>query len=126
MSTVRRELLEDKGAETLEIELGIGQKRLVTRPVGFGLSEQGFVGSRIDLRERVALPHVLAFAEGDLLYLPVDPNPDGHGIVRLHGAEADAIDREVLHLDDSSGDGKRPRRRCAGICRASRGATLSA
>jgi hypothetical protein len=49
---VRRELLEDKGAETLEIELGIGQKRLVTRPVGFGLSEQGFVGSRIDLREQ--------------------------------------------------------------------------
>src|SRR5207344_3174081 len=96
-----------------------GEQGLVTGLVRFRLLEKGLVRSRIDLRQQLAGSHVLAFAESDLLYLAVDPNLDRHGVVGLHGAEADAIDRKVLGLDGGRSDGKRTPGRRARTCRIS-------
>ena len=56
----------------LEIELGIGELRLVLRLFGDRLIEGRLKGPRIDLSQHIAGLAPLAFGEGDLVELAVD------------------------------------------------------
>src|SRR5262249_39512662 len=79
----------------LKIELRGVQLRLVLLLGGLRLLERVLERARIDLKQRVAGLHLLAFAEEHLGDLAIDPRLDGHGVERLHAAEPFDIDRHV-------------------------------
>src|SRR6185437_15827471 len=79
----------------LEVELGIGERRLVLRLLGLRLIELRLVNGGIDARQHVALLDVLAFLEIDAENFAVDLRADGHGVERLHRADGVEIDRNV-------------------------------
>ena len=104
--------------------LGVGEIGLVLRFLGHRLLERGLEGPRIDLGEQVALLDHLAFLEGDLHDLAVDPGADHNGVVGLDLADALKDDREIGALDRRDGDDDRRGARAfaaAGSSRRGRG-----
>ena len=103
--------------EALQIEIGVGEAGLVLRLLGLGLIERGLDRGGVDLDQHVALLDLLAFLEGDLVDLAVDPGAHQHGIESLHGAEPGEIDRKIGFHDrrdrDGNGGGLRS---VAGFC----------
>ena len=91
----------------LQVQVGIGQVGLILRLLGLGLVERGLVRPRIDLDQQIALFHQLAFGEGDLVDLAVDPGPHLHGVEALNSAKPGEVDREVglLHRRDGDANG---------------------
>ena len=81
-----------------EVELGIGERRLVLRLLRQRLIELGVIDRRIDLGEHVAALDVLAFLEQDGDQLALDLRAHRHGVQRADGADAFEIDRNVLGL----------------------------
>ena len=79
-----------------QIQPRVGKLRLVLRLLGRRLVERRLVGARIDLRQHVALLHVLAFGEVHHVQRAIDHRLDGHHVERLHRAERIQIDRHVL------------------------------
>jgi len=55
--------------------------------------------ARVDLRQEVPGMHRLAFLEGDLGDLPLDLGTYGIGVVRLDGADAAQVDRDLPAFD---------------------------
>ncbi len=88
----------------LQIQIGVGQIGLVLRLLGLGLIERGLVRPWIDLDQQITLFHQLAFGEGDLVDLAVDPGPHLHGVEALNGSKSGQIDREVGLLHRRDGD----------------------
>ena len=60
-------ILLDQAFVALQIQLGVRQQRLVALQIALHLLQGGFVGARIDLRQRIALMHDLTLGETDLL-----------------------------------------------------------
>ena len=105
----------------LQIEIGVGQIGLILRLLGLGLIERRLVGAGIDLDQEVALIDDLAFLEGDLVDLSVDPGPYHDGVETLHRSEPAQIDRKISFLDGCDGDANRIGRRFLRIARLSPG-----
>ena len=83
----RDRILPDQGIVALQIQSGVPQQCLILCQLGLGLLQSHLVGPRIDLGEKVALLHQLAFGESDLGQLTVDLGLHRHRSERRHGAE---------------------------------------
>ena len=81
------EALLGEGRIALEVEPGVGERRLILGLLGLGLVEGGLERARVDLRQKVAGLDHLAFIEGDLDDLAVDAGADGHRVLGLRLAE---------------------------------------
>ncbi len=93
--------------EALQVQIGIGEIGLILRLLGLGLIERRLERPGVDLGEQVALVDQLAFLEGDLVDLAVDPCAHHHRIEALNGSEPGQIDGEVGFLDRCDGDAHR-------------------
>ena len=69
----------------------------------------GLKRSRIDLRQEIARPDVLAFGEGDLHQFAIDPRFDRDRIECLHRTKTGEIDWDIapLRRGDRHRDGRR-------------------
>src|SRR6185437_2681465 len=94
-----------------EVLARIAELRFVLRERGAGLIERGLIRTRIDLREQLSTPDLLALPEGNIRELSVDLRGDLLRVERLHRAEALQIDRYVLAHDPRGAHchGGRPR-----------------
>ncbi len=89
---LRRITLLGERRVPLQIELGVGEVRLILRLFGFGLIERRLKWTRVNLREQIACLDHLSFLKGYYDDLPVDSRAHGDGIESLHLAEAFEID----------------------------------
>jgi len=83
--------------EAREVELGIGEQRLVLRLLGDRLIELRLVDHRIDLAENIALFDVLPFGEVDRDQFAVDLRANQNIVQRTNRTDAFEIDRHVLN-----------------------------
>ena len=83
----------------LQVALGVFILHLILALLRERLVERGLEGRGIDLHEQIALLHLLAFLEADLFHLAIDAGADGHGIERLHRAEAIEVNGHILLRD---------------------------
>jgi hypothetical protein len=96
-----------------EIDVGVGKVRLVAVAVGNRLVELGLIGSRIDLRQQIALFHRLALVENDLDELAGDLAADDDIVKGDDRADAAQVNRHIVADDRSCyhADGHRSRGR---------------
>ncbi len=80
-------VLLDQPLVALRSSFASAEQRLVAPQIALHLLRGRFVGARIDLRERIALFHGLAFGEEDFLHDAADLCPDGHGGERRDRAQ---------------------------------------
>ncbi len=73
----------------LEVHLRLAEQALIVRELAFVLGFQNHVGPVIDLRQKIALLHHLAFFECDLGQITAD--------LRLHGDRGDRASRCRAH-----------------------------
>src|SRR5262249_47636965 len=102
---LRDEISGAELAEAIEIQARVTELRGIPEKRGLGLVQLNREWAWVDLREKVALLHVLPLAENDLVEPPVDLALHGYGRERQWFAESLEIDRHIV-LDDS-GDGDR-------------------
>ena len=82
----------------VEVALRVGEQRLIERLFGYGLIVLRLVCHRVDVREHVALFHVLAFLEVDGEDLALHLRAHGDRIARLRRADAFEPHRDVREL----------------------------
>ena len=87
----------------LQIDPGVGERRLVLRLLRHRLVVLGLVDGGIDARQHVALVHLLTLGEVDADQPPVHLRPHGHRIERLNVADAFTVDRDGLLPDGLDG-----------------------
>src|SRR3984957_12461595 len=87
----------------VEVELGADELRLVTGLGRGGFVEGGLEGARVDLEQRVARLHVLAFLKGHLDDLAVDAGLDDGRVERLNRADAAHVERNILLFGNRRG-----------------------
>ena len=68
----------------IQVDVRIIQQRLIANRFAFGLIDDGLVGPRVDLDQRFALLHQVAFFEMDAHQLPVDAALDGDRVDGSH------------------------------------------
>ena len=97
------------GHVALQVKLGVLKLGLILGLGRLRKVERRAKRPRIDLRQHVAGFDVLAFGEGDLVELTVDPDLDRDGVEGLNGAEPGERDRDILSFGqaDGGGDGLR-------------------
>src|SRR5271157_980749 len=81
---LRGEVARRKIGETLQVELCVGEVRLVLRLLGNRLVERGLKGAGIDLRQEIARLDVLTFGECYLYQLTIEPRLDRDRVKGLH------------------------------------------
>ena len=79
-----------------EVFLGSNEQRGILCLFCLGLIECRLEQTRIDLRQRVALFHMLPFGEQHLLKLAVDLGMNSDGGRRLHSAKTGGVNRPIL------------------------------
>jgi hypothetical protein len=84
--------------------LRLREQSLIVRQLAFVLLLQIFVRPRIDLREKIALLHQLAFGETHFRQLAVDLGLHGHGRERCHRAELIEDDAHVAERRSRGAD----------------------
>ena len=87
----------------LQVHARVGDQRFVLTFLGHSLRQYCVERVGVNLRQQVALMHVLPLGESNLINLPVHPGAHGDGVERLHVADAGQIDRHIL-LGDGAGD----------------------
>ena len=112
----RDRILRRERLVALEIQLRLRQQALVVRELAFILLFQDLIGPRIDLRQKIALLHHLAFGEGDVGEIAVDLRLHCDGRKRRHRAE---------RIDDDA-DIAGGNRRCADRLQRARGIASAA
>ncbi len=97
----------DQSFVARQIQPGIGQQGFVALQIPFHLLQSRFVGTRVDLRQRVALVYGLTLGEQDLLHDPADLGSDGHrgqGCDRAQSGDAQLdIARAAVATDTATG-----------------------
>ncbi len=100
--------LREQIAIAREIELRVLQRRLVLGSLAFGLGQLDLEGTRIDLREQIALLNDLPLLERDVDQLAVDAASDRHGVQRGRGPEPGQVDAHLAAPRGSGHDRHRP------------------
>ena len=92
-----------------QVEFSVGEIGFVLRLLRGRLIEGSLKRTRVDPGQKVARLHHLAFVEGDLVDLAVDPRADQDGIEGLDLSKPFKDQREIRSLDRSHGDRYRRR-----------------
>ena len=88
----------------VQVQIRVGEVGFVLGLLGLGLVERSLIGPGIDLDEQITLLDHLAFLEGNLVDLAIDPCSHRHGIEALYRSEPGQVDRKVGLLDRSDGN----------------------
>ena len=80
---------------TLQVHAGLGEQALVVLQTAFGLFQRRLRGARIDVDERLALAHHLAFLVMHFHHPAGDLTVDSDRVGRCHGAERVHVDADI-------------------------------
>src|SRR5437899_3008257 len=80
------------------MELGVYLRKLILRKTENHRDRLELGGTRIDLREKIALVNELAFLEGNADQLAVNATADGDGVEGSDGAQAIEVNGQVAAL----------------------------
>jgi hypothetical protein len=81
------------------LDPGILRLRLIVLHLANGFCEVRLERPFVQLKQQLALVHILSFFEEDFLDLTVDLGPDLHGLVRFNVADGLDLNRNVLLRD---------------------------
>jgi hypothetical protein len=101
-------VLFDQAFIAFQIQPCVREQRLIALQISLHLLQGGFVRTRIDLCQRIALVHGLTLRKQDFLHDPADLRPDGHRGQRRDGAERRNAQLNVAGRDRRHRYGYRP------------------
>src|SRR5579863_3324849 len=106
---LRNGVLAEGSAIAIEVDTRLRQSGFVAGHLPLNLGELRLIRARIDVDERIAGVHHLAFAVMDRDNLALHAAGDGHGVDRRYGAKAFDVDTNVALLHDTRGNRNRAR-----------------